>query len=62
MHTAKAGGATPSGVAPFISEFFLFFPFLKEILLATGKTMLYNERVYAAVGGVSDLSREEMIT
>jgi hypothetical protein len=24
--------------------------------------LLYNDRVYAAVGGISDLSREEMIT
>ena len=39
-----------------------FFYFLKEILLETMLIMLYNNRVYAAVGGISDLSREEMIT
>ena len=35
---------------------------MNKILLATGETMLYNDWVYAAVGGISDLSREEMIT
>ena len=40
----------------------VFFYFLKDILLETMPVMLYNNRVYAAVGGISDLSREEMIT
>ncbi len=39
-----------------------FFYFLKEILLESRNPMLYNELVYAAIGGISDLSREEMIT
>jgi hypothetical protein len=38
------------------------FYFLKEILLETVGVLLYNDWVYAAIGGISDLSREEMIT
>ena len=60
-----SGALQPTHPPPFGHIATIFpgiFYFLKEILLETVGVLLYNDWVYAAIGGISDLSREEMIT